>query len=228
MAGKKYNQWKKSVSPEKKYSVAEAVTLVSVMKSEKFDQTVDISLKLGVDAKQAEQQVRGAVALPHGIGKSVVVIAFAKGENEQKSREAGADFVGGEDLVKKISDGWMEFDKVVATPDMMPVVSKLGKLLGPRGLMPNPKTGTVTADVAKAVRECKAGRVEFRTDKAGIVHCPIGKISFGPDKLKDNLMAVVETIVRMKPSSSKGIYLRSLAVSGTHTPAVAVDTGVFL
>src|SRR3990167_4931393 len=177
MAGKKYTQWQKMVTAEKKYSVAEAVTLVAGMKSEKFDQTVDIALRLGVDAKQAEQQVRGAVPLPHGIGKTVVVIAFAKGENELKAREAGADVVGGEDLVKKISDGWMEFDSVVATPDMMPVVSKLGKLLGPRGLMPNPKTGTVTTDVTKAIKECKAGRVEFRTDKSGIIHCPIGKVS---------------------------------------------------
>jgi large subunit ribosomal protein L1 len=189
----------------------------------KMDEAVEVALRLGVDAKQPEQQVRGAVNLPHGVGKNVRVIVFAKGEKEKDAVSAGADEVGGDNLVKKISEGWMEFDQVIATPDMMPVVSKLGKLLGPRGLMPNPKTGTVTMDVSKAVKECKAGKVEFRTDKAGILHCAIGKVSFGPEKIKDNLNGFLDTVIKLKPSISKGIYFKGLTLSATMSPGIRID-----
>jgi large subunit ribosomal protein L1 len=168
--------------------------------------------------------VRGAVALPHGIGKVVRVLVFAKGEKVQEAREAGADFVGADDLIERIKGGWLDFDKVVATPDVMGLVGRIGKILGPRGLMPNPKVGTVTFDVANAVREMKAGRVEFRTEKAGIIHAPVGKVSFGPDKLKDNLMMIIETVLRLKPASSKGTYLKKVSLSSTFGPGVMVDT----
>ena len=223
MKNKRYENLRKKISPEKKYSVDEAVKLVCDMGTTKFDQTVDVSLRLGVDAKQSDQQVRGAVNLPHGLGKKVTVLAFTKGEKEKEAKDAGADFVGGADLVTKIEGGWLDFDKVVATPDMMAVVSKVGKLLGPRGLMPNPKTGTVTFDIGKAVSECKAGKVSFKTEKAGIVHAPIGKVSFGADKIKENLHAFIDEVQKLKPTTSKGIYLRGLAISATMSPGVRVD-----
>lgn len=220
---KRYKSLRDKVDSEKKYNVDEAVGLVAAMGDTKFDQTVDISLRLGVDAKQTDQQVRGAVNLPHGLGKKVTVLVFAKGEKEKEAREAGADFVGADDLVQKITEGWMEFDKVVATPDMMVTVSKVGKLLGPRGLMPNPKTGTVTFEVAKAVTECKAGKVSFKTDKAGIIHAPVGKVSFGADKIKGNVLSLLEGIQKMKPSSSKGVFLKGLTLSPTMGPGVRID-----
>lgn len=223
MPSKRYNELRAKVNPDKKYSLDEGLKLISEMGGGKSDQTVEMALRLGVDAKQSDQQIRGAVNLPHGLGKKVVVLAFAKGAKEKEAQDAGADFVGGDDLIKKISEGWMEFDQVVATPDMMVAVSKVGKLLGPRGLMPNPKTGTVTFDIGKAVKDCKAGKVEFKTEKAGIVQCSIGKVSFGAQKLKENLSALLETITKMKPSSSKGIYLKGLALSATMSPGVRID-----
>ncbi len=223
MPSKRFKELRSKVDPTKKYSLDEGLKLISEMGGGKSDQTVEMALRLGVDAKQSDQQIRGAVNLPHGLGKKVIVLAFAKGPKEKEAQDAGADFVGGDDLIKKISEGWMEFDQVVATPDMMVAVSKVGKLLGPRGLMPNPKTGTVTFDIGKAVKDCKAGKVEFKTEKAGIVQCSIGKVSFGAQKLKENLAALLETITKMKPSSSKGIYLRGLALSATMSPGVRID-----
>jgi large subunit ribosomal protein L1 len=189
----------------------------------KFDETVDIAVRLGVDPKKSDQMVRGTVVLPHGTGKKVRVLVFAKGQKEKEAQDAGADFVGGEDLVEKISKGWLDFDKAIATPDMMGLVSKLGKILGPRGLMPNPKVGTVTFDLEKAIREIKAGKVEFKVEKAGVVHIPAGKVSFGPERLLDNVKAVLEVIVRVKPPTSKGIYLRNIALSTTMGPGIKID-----
>lgn len=225
MAGKRFVALRKKVDPERKYLVQEACQLVAECAGTKFDQTVDVAVRLGVDPKQSDQQVRGAVNLPHGLGKKFVVVVFAKGPKEQEARDAGADFVGGQDLVDKITGGWMDFDKVIATPDMMPMVSKVGKLLGPRGLMPNPKTGTVSFEVGVAVKECKAGKMAFKTEKGGIIHGAIGKVSFGADKIRENLRAFVDEVVRLKPASSKGIYLRSLSVSSTMGPGVGVDVG---
>jgi large subunit ribosomal protein L1 len=189
----------------------------------KFDETVDAAIRLGVNPAHADQMVRGSVVLPHGLGKTVRVLVFAKGEKEKEALEAGADVVGGEDLIEKIKGGWLEFDKAVATPDMMGSVGKIGKILGPRGLMPNPQVGTVTFDVANAVQELKAGKVEFRVEKAGIVHSPVGKVSFGAEKLKDNIAALLEMIVKLKPASSKGVYMRSIAISTTMGPGIKVD-----
>jgi large subunit ribosomal protein L1 len=208
---------------EKPYPVEEALEIVKKLPAAKFDESVDMSLRLGVDPKHADQMVRGAIVLPHGIGKTVRVAVFAKGEKEREAREAGADVVGAEDLVERIQGGWMEFDSTVATPDLMGQVGKLGKVLGPRGLMPNPKLGTVTFDVGRAVREVKAGKVEFRVDKAGNVHVPVGKKSFGADQLAANALALLEAIVRAKPSASKGQYLRSITVSSTMGPGIQVD-----
>ena len=208
---------------EKSYSVEEALGILKKLPNAKFDETVDMSLRLGVDPKHADQMVRGAIVLPHGIGKAVRVAVFAKGEKEREAREAGADVIGAEDLVERVQGGWMEFDTAVATPDLMGQVGRLGKVLGPRGLMPNPKLGTVTFDVGRAVREAKAGKVEFRVDKAGNVHTPIGKHSFGADQLAANGMALIEAIVRAKPAAAKGVYLRSLTVSTTMGPGVPVD-----
>src|SRR6185369_216844 len=191
--------------------------------SAQFDETVELAVRLGVNPKYADQMVRGAVLLPHGTGKSVRVIVFAKGEKEREAREAGADIVGAEDLVEKIQGGWLEFDTAVATPDLMGQVGRLGKVLGPRGLMPNPKVGTVTFDVAKAVQEVKAGKVEYRVEKAGIVHVPIGKASFGPEKLTANATALVAALVRAKPAAAKGNYLRSMSVATTMGPGVMID-----
>jgi len=223
MPSKRYRALREKIDPAKKYSLDEGVRLVSEMKGGKADQTVDVAIRLGIDPKQSDQQVRGAVPLPHGLGKTIRVIVFAKGEKEIEAKKAGADHVGGDDLIKKITEGWMDFDSVVATPDMMPAVSKLGKVLGPRGLMPNPKTGTVTFDVGKAIKELKMGKAEFKTEKAGIVHCAIGKVSFGPSKLKENLATLIEVVAKMKPASSKGNYFKGLALSATFSPGVRID-----
>jgi large subunit ribosomal protein L1 len=225
MAGKKYRQAAEKVNREKKYSVEEAFSLLPKLKiSEKFDESVDLAIRLGVDPKHADQMVRGAVNLPHGTGKTVRVVCFAKGDKAKEAQEAGADAVGAEDLVDKIQkENWLEFDSAVATPDLMGLVGRLGRVLGPRGLMPNPKVGTVTFDVGKAVRELKGGRVEFKAEKAGVVHARIGKISFGGDKLRDNAWALLELILKLKPSTSKGTYMKSIAVSTTMSPSIKID-----
>jgi large subunit ribosomal protein L1 len=189
----------------------------------KFDETVEMAIRLGVDPRQADQNIRGTVTLPHGMGKSVRVLAFAKGDKEKEAQDAGADFVGSDELIKKISDGWLEFDKAVATPDMMGAVGRIGKILGPRGLMPNPKTGTVAMDIGKAVKEIKAGKLEFRVDKAGIIHVPVGKASFGPEQLIDNAKAVLGSIIRAKPASAKGNYIKGVTVATTMGPGIKID-----
>ncbi len=221
--GKKYIEARQKIEVGKRYPVQEAVALVVATARAKFDETVDAALRLGVNPAHADQMVRGSVVLPHGLGKTVRVLVFAKGEKEKEALEAGADVVGADDIVEKIKGGWMDFDRVVATPDMMGSVGKLGKILGPRGLMPNPKVGTVTFDVGKAVQELKAGKVEFRVEKAGIVHCPVGKVSFGADKLTENFMALLEMVIKLKPASSKGLYIRSVALSTVMGPGVRVD-----
>jgi large subunit ribosomal protein L1 len=220
--GKKYLAAKSQVEP-KIYAVSEAMQIVKKAAFAKFDETVDLAVQLGVDPKHSDQMVRGSVLLPHGTGKKVRVAVFAKGDKEKEAREAGADIVGSEDLVEKITKGWLEFDRVIATPDLMGMVGKLGKILGPRGLMPNPKSGTVTFDLARAIREVRQGRVEFKVEKAGIIHVPVGKVSFEPQKLAENATAVLETIVKAKPSTSKGVYLISISVSSTMGPAVKID-----
>ena len=223
--GKKYRAADSKISRDKKYSMDEAFTLLPQMKiSEKFDETVDLAIRLGVDPKHADQMVRGAVNLPHGTGKTTRVVVFAKGDKAKEAQEAGADVVGAEDLVKKITDeNWTEFDSAVATPDLMGLVGRLGRVLGPRGLMPNPKVGTVTFDVSKAVRELKGGRIEFKAEKSGIVHARIGKISFGGEKLRDNAWVLLELIYKLKPSTSKGVYMKSIAVSTTMSPSIKID-----
>ena len=214
---KKYRALREKVTRGKAYPLEEALKLLCELKAAKFDEAVDVAMRLGVDPRKSEQMVRGTTLLPHGLGKAVRVLVFAKGEKEKEAQTAGADFVGAEDMIKKIQEGWLEFDQAIATPDMMGQVSKLGKVLGPRGLMPNPKVGTVTFDVAKA------GKVEFRTEKAGIVHCPIGKLSFGFDKLKDNLTTLAEQVNRSKPDSAKGTYIRSMVISSTMGPGIKID-----
>lgn len=221
--GKKYLEAKKKIDREKRYTMEEALDLLPQISYAKFDETVEIALRLGVDPRHADQMVRGSVTLPHGLGKTVRVLVFAKGQKEKEAQEAGADYVGAEDLVEKIQKGWLEFDKAVATPDMMGLVSKLGKILGPRGLMPNPKMGTVTFDIAKTVKELKAGRVEFRVDKAGNLHAPVGKLSFGKEKLIENIDAFLETVLRLKPPTSKGTYIRGIAISTTMSPGIKID-----
>ncbi|MEA3470310.1 MAG: 50S ribosomal protein L1 [Thermodesulfobacteriota bacterium] len=221
--GKGYLEKKKEVESGKRYSLREAVELAVSSARTKFDETVDTAIRLGVNPKHADQMVRGSVVLPHGIGKKVKILVFAKGDKEKEAQDAGADFVGSDDLIEKIKGGWLEFDRVVATPDMMGNVGKLGKILGPRGLMPNPKVGTVTFNVKNAVEELKAGKVEFRVEKAGIVHSPVGKVSFGVDKLAENIMSLIETIVKLKPASSKGTYLKTISLSTTMGPGVKVD-----
>ena len=220
---KRYDTAAGKIAPEKQYSLDEAIGVLKAMPGAKFDESVDLSFRLGVDPKHADQMVRGAVVLPHGIGKTVRVAVFAKGEKDREAREAGADTVGAEDLVERVQGGWMDFDTAIATPDLMGQVGRLGKVLGPRGLMPNPKLGTVTFDVSRAVREAKAGKIEFRVDKAGNVHTPVGKRSFSEGNLRDNAMALIEAIVRAKPAAAKGTYLRSLTVSSTMSPGVPVD-----
>jgi large subunit ribosomal protein L1 len=223
MVSKRYDAAAAKIDPAKPYTFEEAIALLKAMPGTKFDESVDLSFRLGVDPKHADQMVRGAVVLPHGIGKTVRVAVFAKGEKEREARDAGADVIGAEDLVEKVQGGFMEFDTAIATPDLMGQVGRLGKVLGPRGLMPNPKLGTVTFDITRAVREAKAGKVEFRVDKAGNIHTPIGKRSFGTQQLTENGMALIEAIVRAKPAASRGTYLRGLTVSTTMGPGVKVD-----
>lgn len=223
MAGKKYKAASKKVDSTKKYTIEDAFKLVVDTATAKFDETVDVALKLGVDPKQSDQQVRGAVALPHGLGKAVRVIVFAKGPKEAEAKNAGADFVGSDELVAKIQGGWLDFDKAIATPDMMATVSKVAKVLGPRGLMPNPKVGTVTMNVGEAVSAEKKGKLDFRVDKAGIIHAGIGKKSMGDTKLRENFMTLLGAIMKAKPSTSKGIYLRSISVATTMGPGIKID-----
>jgi len=222
-AGKKFAAARAAV-PERPHTIEEAVPLMQKVKFAKFDETVEMALRLGVDPKHADQMVRGTVVLPHGLGKSKKVLAIAGGEKQREATEAGADHVGGEEMVEKIQGGFMDFDAVVATPDMMRAVGKLGKVLGPRGLMPNPKTGTVTVDIAKAVREIKAGKVEFRVDKTGIIHAPLGKVSFPSQNLIENAHALVDSVVKAKPSAAKGKYLKRVTMSSTMGPGIDIDT----
>jgi large subunit ribosomal protein L1 len=221
--GKNFRNASAKVESGKRYSIQEACKLVPETKVAKFDESVDIAVRLGVDPKHADQMVRGAVVLPHGTGKSQRVVVVAKGDKANEARAAGADTVGAEELVEKIQKGWTDFDSMVATPDMMGLVGRLGRVLGPKGLMPNPKVGTVTNDVAKAVRELKAGRVEFRVEKAGVVQARIGKVSFGGDKLHENARTMIETLLRLKPPSAKGTYMRSVTLSTTMGPGIKVD-----
>jgi large subunit ribosomal protein L1 len=221
--GKSYNAAKEKVEA-RGYTVEEAFKFVGETATAKFDESVDLAARLGVDPRHPEQMVRGTVVLPHGTGKKVRVLVFVKGEKETEAKEAGADYVGAEDLIGKIQKGWLDFDKVVATPDMMGAVGKLGKILGPRGLMPNPKLGTVTFGVKKAVEELKAGKVEYRVDKAGNIHVPLGKVSFGSKMLEENFMALMEAIIKAKPPASKGTYLRALNISTTMGPAINLNT----
>ncbi|HEY7789080.1 MAG TPA: 50S ribosomal protein L1 [Vicinamibacterales bacterium] len=209
---------------DREYTIEEAVPLLQQVKFAKFDETVEMAMRLGVDPKHADQMVRGTVVLPHGLGKSKRVLVIAGGEKQREAKDAGADEIGGEELVDRIQGGWMDFDAVVATPDMMRAVGRLGKVLGPRGLMPNPKTGTVTTDIAKAVREIKAGKVEFRVDKTGIVHAPVGKMSFPSTSLVDNVRALVDSVVKAKPSAAKGKYLKSVTLSSTMGPGIRIET----
>lgn len=221
--GKKMNASLEKVEKGKEYSLEGAIQKVKELSYTKFDETVDLAFNLGVDPRKSDQMVRGTVVLPHGTGKTQRVLVFAKGEKELEAKQAGADFVGSDDLVEKISKGWLDFDKVVATPDIMGVVGKLGKVLGPRGLMPNPKLGTVTFDVAKAVKEIKAGKVEYKTEKAGVVHVPIGKVSFDVQKLLDNAKAIIDSVTKAKPSTSKGKYLKGVYLSSTMGPGLKID-----
>src|SRR5256885_159228 len=222
--GKKFTAARAQVAPDRAYSIEDAMPLVQKVKYAKFDETIEMALRLGVDPKHADQMVRGTVVLPHGLGKTKRVLAIAGADKQKDAQQAGADFVGGEELVEKIQGGWIDFDAVVATPDMMRAVGKLGKVLGPRGLMPNQKTGTVTPDIAKAVKEIKAGKVEFRVDKTGIIHAPLGKMSFAANALIDNAHALVDSIVKAKPAAAKGKFLRSVTVSSTMGPGVKIDT----
>lgn len=220
---KKHTAASATIDRSKVYPVTTAIDVVKQAAYAKFDETVDVAVRLGVDPRHADQMVRGAVVLPNGLGKDVRVLVFAKGEKEKEALDAGADYVGAEDLVAKIQEGWFDFDTAIATPDMMGVVGKIGKLLGPRGLMPNPKVGTVTFEVGRAVKESKAGKVEFRVEKAGIVHAPVGKISFDSESLKGNLLALVEALMKAKPSAAKGVYLKKISLSSTMGPGINLD-----
>jgi large subunit ribosomal protein L1 len=220
--GKKYNASAKLVA-KPTYNLGEAMPLLKQASFAKFDETVEVAMRLGVDPKHADQMVRGTVVLPHGLGKSKRVIVIASGEKVREAREAGADEAGGDDIVQRIQGGWLDFDAVIATPDMMKSVGRLGKVLGPRGLMPNPKTGTVTMDVVKAVQEVKAGKVEFRVDKTGIIHCPVGKVSFDAQKLTDNAQALISSIIKAKPATAKGQYVKSVVISSTMGPGIRID-----
>ncbi len=221
--GKKYVDSTKLIDRNNLYEITEALDLAVKTGKAKFDETVEVHVKLGVDSRHADQQVRGAVVLPNGTGKSMRVLVFAKGDKAQAATDAGAEFVGAEDMVAKVQGGWMDFDVVIASPDMMGLVGRLGKVLGPRGLMPNPKAGTVTPDVAKAVAEAKAGKIEYRLDKTNIIHCPIGKVSFGAEKLEENFNALLGAIVRAKPAAAKGQYIRSCVVASTMGPGVKIN-----
>ncbi len=227
--GKKYNEAAKQVDRSVLYDPSEAVALVKKTSTAKFDETVELHIRTGCDGRDAEEQIRGAVVLPHGTGKTVRVLVFAKGDKVAEAEAAGADYVGGDELIPKIqNDGWLDFDVVVATPDMMGVVGRLGKVLGPKGLMPNPKAGTVTPDVTKAINDIKAGKIEYRLDKANIIHCPIGKVSFTEEQLSDNLKAIMDAIVKAKPASLKGTYLKSVTLTSTMGPGVKVSTLKYL
>ncbi len=221
--GKEYLNARGKVEAGRRYTLSEALALVTDTARAKFDETVEAAVRLGVNPAHADQMVRGSVVLPNGLGKTVRVLVFAKGEKEKEALDAGADYAGSDEFIEKIKSGWLEFDRVIATPDMMGNVGKLGKILGPRGLMPNPKVGTVTFDVATAVKEVKAGKVEFRVEKAGIVHSPVGKVSFGPDRLMENIQALIEMIIKLKPATSKGTYIKGIALSSTMGPGVRVD-----
>jgi large subunit ribosomal protein L1 len=221
--GKKYIQVKARVDRNKGYDLGEGVKLVSECSPAHFDESVEVAIRLGVDPRKADQMVRGTVLLPHGTGKTIRVLVFAKDQKEKEAIDAGADHAGGDELIERISGGWLEFDKAIATPDMMSSVGKLGKILGPRGLMPNPKVGTVTFDVEKTVKEIKSGKVEFKVEKAGIVHVAVGKVSFGVERLLENIKALLEVIIRAKPPTSKGVYLKSIALSTTMGPGVKID-----
>jgi len=221
--GKKYEAVHAKVDRLKEYGAIEAIEFLKANKTAKFDETVEIAVNLGVDARKSDQSVRGAAVLPHGLGKNVRVLAFAAGDKEAEAKEAGVDYVGGDDLAQKIQGGWLEFDAVVATPDMMKVVGKLGKILGTRGLMPNPKVGTVTMDIGKAVAEVKAGKIDFKVDKFGIVHTSIGKVSFAPEKLVENATEFVNTLIKLKPSAAKGTYVKSIFLSSTMSPGIQVE-----
>jgi large subunit ribosomal protein L1 len=222
--GKKYLTARTLVDRMKRYDLAEALSLVKKIHPAKFDETVEVVVRLGVDPRHADQMVRGSVVMPNGIGKVARVVVFAKGEKEREALDAGADFVGAEDMVAKIQqEGWLDFDRAVATPDMMSLVGRLGKILGPRGLMPNPKSGTVTFEVGRVVREIKAGKVEFRVDKAGIIHAPVGRVSFSDEALVENARAIIDALIRLKPASSKGQYIKGIAVSSTMGPGIKVD-----
>ncbi|MCQ2559935.1 MAG: 50S ribosomal protein L1 [Clostridia bacterium] len=222
--GKKYQEAAKQMDRQTLYEPEEALTLVKKMSSAKFDETVEMVVRLGVDPRHADQQIRGAIVLPHGTGKTRKVLVFAKGDKAKEAEEAGADFVGAEDMVERIQkEGWMEFEVAVATPDMMSLVGRLGKILGPRGLMPNPKTGTVTANVSQAINEIKAGKIEYRVDKAGIIHAPIGKVSFEVEKLQANFKTLMEQLIRVKPASAKGTYVKAIGVSSTMGPGVKIN-----
>jgi large subunit ribosomal protein L1 len=221
--GKKYSQAKAGFDRNKRYDLAEGVRLVAESSYTRFDESVEVAIRLAVDPRKADQMVRGTVLLPHGTGKTIRVLAFAKGQKEKEAIDAGADYAGGDELIEKISAGWLGFDRAIATPDMMSSVGKLGKILGPRGLMPNPKVGTVTFDIERTVKEIKSGKVEFKVEKAGIVHVAVGKVSFGVEKLLENIRAVLEVIIRAKPSTSKGVYLKSVALATTMGPGVKID-----
>ena len=221
--GKRILAAKAKVELGKRYTLKEAAEMVVSMPAPKFDETVDLAVRLGVNPAHADQMVRGSVVLPNGLGKAVRILVFAKGEKEKEALEAGADLIGNEEIIEKIKGGWLEFDRVISTPDMMGSVGKIGKILGPRGLMPNPKVGTVTFEVANAVNELKSGKVEFRVEKAGIIHSPVGKVSFGAEKLRENVSALLETIIKLKPASSKGIYIKSISVSSTMGAGVRID-----
>jgi len=220
---KKLNEAMAKVDRSRNYLLKEAIELVKAAAYAKFDETVDLVARLGVDPRHADQMVRGAVVLPNGLGKEIKVLVFAKGEKEKEARDAGADYVGADDLVAKIQGGWFDFDTAIATPDMMGVVGKIGKLLGPRGLMPNPKVGTVTFDLGRAVKEAKSGKIEFRVEKAGIIHAPVGKVSFDGDKLEENLLALIDALLKAKPSAAKGTYLKKISLSSTMGPGVKID-----
>ena len=221
--GKKYIAARSKIDPAKRYTFQEAVQLAADTSYVKFDQTLDIAVRLGVDPRHADQMVRGTVVLPNGLGKTVRVLVFAKGEKVKEALEAGADYAGGDELTEKIREGWLDFDKTVATPDMMGSVGKIGKVLGPRGLMPNAKLGTVTFDLARVIKEIKAGKVDFRVEKTGIVHAPMGKVSFGEEKLLQNISAFIDTLIRIKPSAAKGTYMKGIAISTTMGPGIQVD-----
>ena len=226
--GKNYQEAEKLIDRTKQYNIAEAVTLLKEASKAKFDETVEIAYRLGVDPKKADENIRGAVVLPHGTGKTQRVLVFAKGDKIKEAEEAGADYIGDADVIQKINDGWFDFDVVVATPDMMAEVGKLGRVLGPKGLMPNPKTGTVTFEVEKAVNDIKAGKVEYRVDKSSNLHVPIGKVSFEDEKLVENFATMMDTIVKAKPQASKGVYVRNVTLASTMGPGIKIDVSSYL